>query len=230
MNCRTAKILLQDFVDGNLAGTDTGLISAHLQECAACREDHQRTLQIIEMLKEISVEPPSAGFAERALGNAAPSRPAIPVSRGKWLPAGIAASLVAIFFMFSANILLQPVQSDPSVVLIDGQVKTIRLAIESSRNFDDIELTISVSDNLKVEGFGDGQAISWTTRLEQGVNLIALPVSAILPGDGEIVARVGLADKEKVYRVQTRYRAAGNVSIDSTTIAWRLPRQQTVKL
>jgi len=230
VKCRTAKILLQDLVDGDLTGTDTGLIRTHLKECAGCREDHQRTLQIIEMLKEISVEPPSAGFAERALGNADRSRPAIPASRGKWLPAGIAASLVAIVFMFSATTMLQPEQSDPAVVLIDGQVKTIRLAIESTRILDNIEMTINVSDNLKIEGFGDQQAISWTTRLEQGVNMIALPVSAINPGDGEIVARVGFANDEKVFRVRTRYQAGGNVSIDSRIVVGRLAGQQPVLL
>ena len=230
MNCRTARILLQDLVDGNLAGTDTGLISAHLQECTTCREDHQRTLEIIEMLREISVKPPSAGFAERALNVATRSRQAASASRGKWLSTGIAASLVAIFVMFTAGSLLRPMQSDSAVVLIDDRVKTIRLAIESSRIVDDIELTIHVSENLKIEGFGEQQAISWTTRLEQGVNLIALPVSAIIPGDGEIVARVGLAENEKVFRVRTRYQAAGNVSIDSTILAGRLARQQYSQL
>jgi hypothetical protein len=132
---------------------------------------------------------------------------------------GIAASLVAVFLTVSVITGPWPGQPDPDVMLIGGQVKTVRVAIDSPRIVEGIKVTIDVSDNLEIEGYGKQQAISWTTRLEQGVNLIALPVNAIAAGDGEIVARVGLDGHEKVYRIRTRYQAAGNVSNDYKTLA-----------
>ena len=75
MNCRIAKTLMQDAADGKLNGADTGLINAHLEECAACREEYRQTALLLEALRAIPVPPPSPGFAERALRNATRSQP-----------------------------------------------------------------------------------------------------------------------------------------------------------
>lgn len=206
MNCRIAKTLIQDAVDGKLNGADTGLINVHLQECAACREDYRQTSKMLEALRGIPVPPSSAGFAERVLSNATRSRPVTAGSRNLRLPAGIAASLLLL--LLTATLMLDQ-QSSPSkadVVLLGNEVRTIRVAIESERAVDGIHMSIDVSDNLEIGGYRDQRAISWTTRLEQGVNLITLPVSAVAAGDGEIVARVGLGKHEKVFRIRTRHR------------------------
>jgi hypothetical protein len=226
MKCRIAKNLMQDTVDGKLRGADTGFIMAHLQECAACREDYRQTSNMLEMLRGIPVPPPSAGFADRVLNHATRSRPATTGRRFKYATGGIAASLVAVVVMIST----MTGQPDPDVMLIGGQVKTVRVAIESPRAIDGIKVTIDLSDNLEIEGYADQQAISWTTRLEQGVNLIALPVNAIATGEGQIVARVGLDGDEKVYRIRTRNQAAGNVSSDYKILAQRPIRQPAVNL
>ena len=230
MKCRTVKNLMQDAVDGKLKGADTGFITAHLQECAACREDYRQTSNMLELLRGIPVPPPSAGFAERVLSNAARSHPATAGSRTKYVTGGIAASLVAAFLLLSSMTGSGPGLPGQNVVLIDGQVKTIRVAIESTRVIEGIEMTIDVSDNLAIEGYGNQQMISWTTRLERGVNLIALPVTAIAAGDGEIVARVGLDGNEKVFRIRTRYQAAGNVSSGDRILAGRPARPSQVRL
>ena len=217
VKCRTAKILLQDHIDGTLTGADTGLLTAHLQECAACRKDFRQTLEMIELLKGIPVAPASAGFAERALSAAVCSQPATAGSRIKYLSGGIAAGLAAMLLM--VMIMTGPNLSDPPIVLYDGKVSTIRVAIESSRSIDDIEMTIDVSDNLEIRGYGSQQAISWTTRLEEGVNVIALPVIARSAGDGEIVARVGLGKNQKIYRIRTQHRPDGSAHSEGKILA-----------
>ncbi len=230
VKCRTTKILLQDYIDGNLTEMDTGFITAHLQECAACREDYRQTLEMIDLLKGIPVAPASTGFAERALSNAVRSNPVTAGSRIKYVTGGIAASLVALTLLISGTIGPDPERPDPAVVIIGEQVKTIRVAIESSRVIEDIEMRIDVSDNLEIEGYDQRQVIRWTTRLEQGTNLIALPVSATAGGDGEIVARLSLGGNEKVFRIRTRYRADGNVSSDYRVLAGRSVLRKEVRL
>ena len=230
MKCRAAKNLMQEAINGKLNGADTGLFSAHLDECAACREDYRQSSNLLEMLRGIPVPPPSAGFADRALSNATRLQPARAGSRKYYVTGGIAASLVAVFLMISVMTGPGPDQPSADIVMIDGQVKTIRVAIESSRVIDNIEMTIDVSDNLEIEGYGNQQEISWTTRLERGVNLIALPVTAIAAGDGEIVARVGHDGDQKVFRIRTRYQAEGNVSSAYRILAGLATRQPRVRL
>ena len=210
MNCRIAKTLMQDAADGELNGADTGLIHAHLEECPACREDYRQTLKMLESLRNLPVPPPSAGFAERVLAKATRSRPLAEVSHSLRPAAGIAASLLVLFLLVTLTIDRWPGRQTTDIVLLGDEVRTIRVAIESAQVVDGIRMTIDVSDNLEIEGYRDQREISWTARLEQGINLIALPVSAIADGEGEIVARVGLGEHEKVFRIRTRHQAPGN--------------------
>ena len=210
MNCRIAKTLMQEAADGELKGADTGLINAHLEECPACREDYRQTLKMLESLRNLPVPPSSPGFAERVLKNATRSRPATAGERSLRPAAGIAASLLALFLLVTLMVDQRPEQQATDIVLHGSEVRTIRVAIESAQAVDGIRMTIDVSDNLAIEGYRDQREISWTARLEQGINLIALPVSAIADGEGEIVARVGLGEHEKVFRIRTRHQAPGN--------------------
>jgi hypothetical protein len=210
VNCRIAKSLMQDAADGKLNGADTGLLNAHLEECATCRKEYRQTAMLLEALRAIPVPPPSPGFAERALRNATRSQPPATRSHHFRLAAGIAASLFLLFLASTMMLENNLRTNDTDLVLLGDEVTTIRVAIESERAVDGIRMTIDVSDNLEIGGYRDQRAISWVTRLEPGVNLIRLPVSAIAGGDGEIVARVGLGEHEKVFRIRTRYRDPGS--------------------
>ena len=74
MNCQATNNLLQDFIDGSLTGSVTKLVSAHLEECSACRESYQNTLSVIELLKNTHLPSASADFTTRVLANAEASR------------------------------------------------------------------------------------------------------------------------------------------------------------
>ena len=159
MNCETANILLQDFIDGRLTGADTGLLTAHLHTCAACREDHRRTVDMLELLKDIPVPPASPGFAERALKYATRSQPVTAGSRFTRLAGGIAAGLVGLLLLTSVLTQQGHAPAEPAVVLIGDEVTTIRVAIESARAVDGISMSIDVSDNLEIDGYRDRRMI-----------------------------------------------------------------------
>lgn len=217
MNCQATNNLLQDFIDGALTGPDTGLVSAHLIECATCEENYQNTLAVIELLKQTRVPPASADFTTRILKCATDAGPASPGRRLPYKAGGIAASLVAVFVLLSS--MLNPANPTAPIVLIGDQVQTINVAIESAHAVDSIRMTIDVSDNIEISGYQNQKVISWNTRLEKGTNIIALPVSAIARGDGEINARVGLHDREKVFKIKTRYRSLDNARRDTQMLA-----------
>ena len=129
VKCRTTRILMMDYIDGNLAAEDNSLISAHLQECAACRKDYRQTLDMIDLLKDIPVTPASAGFVDRSLSNAVRSQPATAGSRIKYVAGGIAAVLIALVVTLSLVMGPDSEQSDSTVVLIGNQVKTIKVIV-----------------------------------------------------------------------------------------------------
>ena len=208
---------MQDFIDGRLIGPDAKLVSTHLEECDACTENYRNILSVIELLKDVRVPPASADFASRVLERATSARQTSPGKRLPYIASGIAASLIVTFVLVS--IMINPVHPTAPIVLIGDQVQTIKVAIESAHSVDSIRMTIDVSDNLEISGFQNQKVISWNTRLEKGTNIIALPVSAIARGDGEINARVGLRDKEKVFKIKTRYRPPEKVRRDIRVLA-----------
>ena len=103
--------------------------------------------------------------------------------------------------------LLPEPASDPAVqatVTLDGGVKMVRLAIDSAAAVDNARLTITLSDNLGIEGYGNRRTLTWNTPLKAGVNMLSLPVYAIALGDGEIAANLSIGEQQKAFVVKTR--------------------------
>jgi hypothetical protein len=219
---------MPDFIDGRLSGPDAKLVSAHLEECDACTENYQNILSVIELLKDVRVPPASADFASRVLERATNARQTSPDRRLPYLASGIAASLIVTFVLVFT--MINPAHPTAPIVLIGDEVQTLKVAIESAHQVDSIRMTIDVSDNLEISGYQDQKVISWNTRLEKGTNIIALPVSAIAQGDGEINARVGLQDREKVFRIKTRYKSADAAASGYPALAGLQPENQAAYL
>lgn len=207
MNCQAANNLLQDFIDGRLTGPESELISVHLKRCSACSVKYQDSLAVVELLKEVRVPPAFPDFPARALKLATNSTVPAANKRLPYVAGSIAVSVIVLFILLSVMINPVPDDSRTPIVLIGDEVRTIKVAIESAHAVDSIKMTIVLTDNLEISGYQNQKNISWNTRLEKGTNIIALPVSAIAQGNGEITTRVGLRDREKVFKIKTRYQS-----------------------
>ena len=217
MECWTVNKLLQDYIDGKLISTDARSVFDHHKKCPSCAEQYTDALAVIEILRGVRVPPSSPGFSTRVIAHATRSTNTVPVRLLSYVASGIAASLIA-FFMVSS--FFNPVVEDQSmpIVLMGGGFQTIKVAIDSGQSIDSVELSIDISDNLAIAGYENQKSISWNSKLSQGVNVIALPVSAIALGDGIITTRVRLNGEEKVFIIKTRYQPRGKLRRDYQTI------------
>ena len=217
MECWTVNKLLQDYIDGKLISTDARSVFDHHKKCPSCAEQYTDALAVIEILRGVRVPPSSPGFSTRVIAHATRSTNTVPVRLLSYVASGIAASLIA-FFMVSS--FFNPVVEDQSmpIVLMGGGFETMKVAIDSGQSIDSVELSIDISDNLAIAGYENQKSISWNSKLSQGVNVIALPVSAIALGDGIITTRVRLNGKEKVFIIKTRYQPRGKLRRDYQTI------------
>lgn len=217
MNCREIDNLLQDYIDGELSPTDLAMVTDHHRACADCAGKYEDALAVIDELKKIEVPPASADFASRAIVGAskANQRPFIRFPGG--LTAGIAASL-AMLTLIAVLFNLVSTEQDDAVLLLGGEVKVIKVAIDSAQAIDGVRMTIDITQNLEISGYEDQKMISWNADLKQGTNVIALPISALAQGEGEITTRVQLNDKMKVFRIKTRSDPIDKVSRADKTI------------
>ena len=207
MKCDEFNNFLDNFVIGRLTESEASEVSDHLSVCSNCKQEYLNTKMIVDALQRSKVPATPRDFADRVISKATRTGAYRPVRLLSYVASGVAASFAILFVL--AYIMLDTRNSMPSspVVLIGEEIKTVKLAIESARAVDGINMTIDLSDNLQISGYENQTSISWNTRLEKGTNVIALPISAIAQGDGKIKARVRIQEKEKVFIFDTKYQS-----------------------
>jgi hypothetical protein len=205
MGYRATNNVSQSFMDRKLPDPNAGSVSDQHNECTISAMQHKNALTVIEALKGIHVPPSSPGFSARVIENATKTKRTRIANLLRYVTSGIAASFIILAVLVST--FSSPVfeSQDWPVVFIDGEFQIIKVAINSAHSIDSVEMTVQISDNLAIEGYENQKHISWNTNLSQGVNVIALPVSAIALGDGEITTRVRLNGKERIFTIKTRY-------------------------
>lgn len=71
MKCREAQTHIDDYLDGLMDSTEAVEdLEVHFRQCDQCSEQVAKARQFRQLLKNIPVPPPSAGFVDRALRNA----------------------------------------------------------------------------------------------------------------------------------------------------------------
>lgn len=208
MNCNQTDALLQDYINEDLSDTLVKAVSNHHQSCNECYRKHENMLNIITDLHELPVPAHSEDFVERALDKASTEhdlhKQALPVI-GSALAAGL-----AVWFFFSSTFFSVPVNNGYDVV-VGNEVQTIKVAINSESAIEGVSISIELSPNLELAGFGHRKFVNWNTSLREGVNIISLPIVGIASGYGEIITHIQLYDEEKTMRIKTHYKTPENV-------------------
>ena len=203
MNCEDFDNRLEDWLDGELADFEQARMSRHAESCAACRAEREVARLVREGLGQLPEVAPPPGFAPRVIATAVAR-----AERQRARPGMRVAAVAAVLALCAIVVgLLPEPASDPAVqatVTLDGGVKMVRLAIDSAAAVDNARLTITLSDNLGIEGYGNRRTLTWNTPLKAGVNMLSLPVYAIALGDGEIAANLSIGEQQKAFVVKTR--------------------------
>ena len=218
VKCATVNILLDDFLIGRLSESDADLVSDHLRQCEKCDHRYHEVKALIYPLQSLKVPAMSARFADSAIARAIEANTNRSSRLLRQVAGGIAASFILLFVLTFVAFDSNPVKPASPIVLIEDEIKTVKLAIESARAVDGIKMTIDLSDNLEVSGYENLRQISWRTRLEKGTNVISLPISAIASGDGRIKASVQLQDKEKIFIFDTRHKSTDPNKVEYLTM------------
>lgn len=195
---------LPELDDDERPAAAIGIVDTRLEQRIADSDSSRETNALTAMLRELRAPPANPDFARRALRSA--TRPGRRSSRNL-IYRTLAATLAFFALLVIASTLIDDrgVDARPAVVAVGNEVRTIKIAIESEQAIEDIEMTIELTDNLALEGFPDRRTIRWNARLERGINVISLPVSAIGGGDGEIVTRIGRQQQSREFVIKTHY-------------------------
>ena len=225
MNCSQIDNLLDAYIDGDLSPALLNAVSQHHQSCSSCADSYHKAIKLRSLLKVTPVPPLSEGFADRAFKKVTQSsdrkkRISFATYSGA-IAAGLAIWLISADLIFPTSNNTNSGVNDIYVELTKTGVKTINVAIESEHDLNSVQLSIQLTPNLELAGFGNRTSINWDTRLKQGTNVIKLPIVGLAAGEGEIITRIQMNGKEKVMHIKTKYQTPDNVryQINSATHA-----------
>lgn len=201
MICQTVRNHLPDYIRGTLPEVELRAVDQHLSGCPDCQAQLRAEQKLQEALARQDKAPqPSPGFEARVLAAAADSN-----ARRRRGPAHVAwAGSVAAALVVGIWIGQTPPGSNSDIDVVQAPfepvVQTVRLAFTSAEPLDDVTLTLELPPHVELSGLPGEQKVSWQVSLQQGDNVLTLPLKVLFPGEGELIAELDAAGRQKVFR------------------------------
>ena len=179
---------------------------AHAACCAGC-DAALRGRHATLAMQQLSVDEPPAELFDRITTDVTESQPRRGGPRSFWMGAtfggAVAASLLAIVLALGMFELpaTQPKSVAEFYVSVD-EPRMMHVAIEADRALPGAEISILLTGNVEVEGFGSRRELNWSDDLEAGVNKLSLPLVASGAGGGQMVVRLSHPDSEQLFVIE----------------------------
>lgn len=152
-----------------------------------------------QALKRVPAPEPRPGFVDRALANATrqPAARAEQRSMGlaylasrweTWIGAALGGAVAAALTLLLLRPLEQPAPTPMGISLALNESRAIDVLIDSERELEDATIRIVATGSVVLDGFENEREIGWRAHLEQGSNVLSLPVVARSTGQGQLVA------------------------------------------
>ena len=82
MNCRQAKEMINDLLDGDLAESGRRLLDRHLAQCDACDRHYEQLRAVDHLARDLAPVSPGSEFTNRVMGHLSESQPAVVLASG----------------------------------------------------------------------------------------------------------------------------------------------------
>ena len=203
MNCTEFSEHITALTTGAMPEASRDEYLAHADVCAGC-DAALRGRRATLTIERLPLEKPPAGLFERMATDVTRSRPRRGTSRSFWAGAAvggaIAASLLAVVLILGVFELPtnQP-QTVAQFYVSADEPRMVHVAIEVDRALPGAEISILLTGNVEVQGFGNRRELNWSDDLDAGVNKLSLPLVASGEGGGQMVVRLSHPDSEQLF-------------------------------
>lgn len=212
MNCAKVENKLDDYLESlpgeGLDDNQAAAIALHVQSCPDCASTLEQRQALRQNLQAMALPAPSSGFLERAVATAADAarqdtaQPSANRSGGAWL--ALAAALIAAVLVSTVMAPADhpaPETTLQGIHLATNTVTPVKLAFSSETALEDARLSLSLPVGVELMGY-DGQTdLSWNTDLEEGTNVLRLPLIGRMAATDVLVARLEHPSGAKTFRL-----------------------------
>lgn len=222
--CCDSAASLDDYLDGQLDAPRHQTLEAHLQQCLRCRLQHDRAAALRAALRGLPAPAARPGFVDEALARAV--RGADSATRYTRRPL-FAMALAASLALAVGVVVLVGTQPGPAptptpvqiVTLTVEQPETLRLRFNSAKALPAATLSLTLPENLELVGYGAQRELTWQTDLNEGGNLLQLPLVARGAVKGDLVARLLHGQSSKTFRLKIEVRNADQTGLSPAGLA-----------
>ena len=212
-DCTTVRAQVDELVHGELSAPEAATCRHHIDHCPDCAAALAEAEALRLALRAMPVPEPRAGFAAQALANARHQNAGLAAPGARPAPAGqepsgrradgwswwggLAAAMAAGLVLTvlwglprSMSVPEDPAATAAPLRLALYEPREIGIAIDAEAPIQGARLTVRVDGGIELVGFGGTRELSWETDLEQGTNMLALPVLAYSLEQGRLTALV----------------------------------------
>lgn len=214
MSCRECRELIAPLIMNELSAEQAAVVEQHAAECVHCAAilAGERELQSA-LADRFSIPDPSPDFETRVMAAARSDDSA----RAGWSTPIVGGAIAAALALgIALGVGLKPgddpsrvdmaadtataEQAAPEPAVYEPVVQTVRLAFSSGKPLQDVTLTLELPANVELARFPGRHQLSWQVDLEQGENVLALPLRVLFPGAGDLVAHIDDGQRQKTFR------------------------------
>ena len=203
MNCTEFLEHVTALTTGAMPEASRDEYRAHADVCAGC-DAALRGRRATLAIEQLPLEKPPAGLFERIATDVTRSRPRRGTSRSFWAGAAVGGAVAASLLAFVLILgVFEPPADQPQTVaqfyVSADEPRMMHVAIEVDRALPGAEISILLTGNVKVQGFGNRRELNWSDDLDAGVNKLSLPLVASGEGGGQMVVRLSHPDSEQLF-------------------------------
>lgn len=228
MHCSELLQHIDDRIDDQLNEGLRIAMNGHLEHCVSCRDRLREAETLHELLSDMPVPESSAGFAARALRQAAAAHSAEASPRRRMMFAsGAAAMLVAGVVLWFVTGIHNPqgeavVAPQPQLAEVKLQLQEIRhikLAFNAPTDMQRVRVSLEFPEHVELAEYPGRKQIAWYTNLYKGNNVLKLPLSALKTSKGKFIARVTSEQASSELQINLDVEAPGVTTIDGLLAA-----------
>lgn len=214
MACSAYRKDLRPWLNGELSGVDAAAVERHVAGCYPCARIVENESAVLGALQSrYKVPESSEGFESRVLAAATRQSSAAGQRRSFSFPAAGGAVAAALALGIALGIGLQQESPTGMVDTIAGSdtaggdavlpsSQTVRFAFNAAEAMENVTLTVELPPHVEMSDYPGHQTLSWNVSLDQGENIVQLPLNILFPGEGELVARLDNGERKKTFRTR----------------------------
>lgn len=206
---------------------------AHRKSCGNCQRSYEAEIALVTALREMPVPGPSADFADRVLRTAVTQTEikdggpnaghhhrhgfllgfgsATAAALALWVVVGIFPKAVPPVGDLSGESIASLESaattrdvSEPEISIALHQQQDVKLAFHTVTALQGARITIQIPENVALAGYPGQRELSWETNLNEGENLLRLPLVASQAMKGQLVARIEHGKRVRTLRVNLK--------------------------